>query len=116
MPTLALAVAPSAIRSCFHHFINHCTQQLLHPRVAGATAKNNGVQLFCGDGTGVSRVHGNPRGPAPGQNNLPLFLEPGDNFSYHTTKVAHNCLLADRFAKDERPVAADLALCASALA
>jgi 4-hydroxy-3-polyprenylbenzoate decarboxylase len=43
------------------------------------------------------------------QNNLPVFLEPEEKFSYHTTKVVHNCLVADRFPKDERPVAADLA-------
>ncbi|HWW84514.1 MAG TPA: hypothetical protein VNZ26_12985 [Vicinamibacterales bacterium] len=43
------------------------------------------------------------------QNNLPVFLEPEEKFSYHTTKVVHNCLVADRFAKEVRPVAADLA-------
>jgi 4-hydroxy-3-polyprenylbenzoate decarboxylase len=43
------------------------------------------------------------------QNNLPVFLGPEEKFSYHTTKVVHNCLLADRFPIEERPVAADLA-------
>jgi 4-hydroxy-3-polyprenylbenzoate decarboxylase len=42
------------------------------------------------------------------QNNLPVFLDANEKFSYHATKVIHNCLLADRFAPDERPVAADL--------
>lgn len=53
--------------------------------------------------------HGEIYFPHRAQNNLPLFLEPDEKFSYHTTKVVHNCLLADRFAKHERPVAADLA-------
>jgi 4-hydroxy-3-polyprenylbenzoate decarboxylase len=43
------------------------------------------------------------------QNNLPVFLLPDEKFSYHTTKVVHNCLVADRFSKEDRPVAADLA-------
>jgi UbiD family decarboxylase len=43
------------------------------------------------------------------QNNLPVFLEPEEKVTYHTTKVVHNCLLADRFAPEDRPVAADLA-------
>jgi len=43
------------------------------------------------------------------QNNLPVFLEPEEKFSYHTTKVVHNCLVADRFPTESRPVAADLA-------
>jgi UbiD family decarboxylase len=43
------------------------------------------------------------------QNNLPVFLDPNEKFSYHASKVVHNCLLADRFPIEERPVAADLA-------
>ncbi len=43
------------------------------------------------------------------QNNLPVFLDPEEKFSYHATKVVHNCLLADRFPPAARPVAADLA-------
>lgn len=43
------------------------------------------------------------------QNNLPVFLDQNEKFTYHASKVAHNCLLADRFPKPERPVAADLA-------
>jgi 4-hydroxy-3-polyprenylbenzoate decarboxylase len=42
------------------------------------------------------------------QNNLPVFLDPDEKFKYHTTKVVHNCLLADRFAPHERPIAASL--------
>ena len=42
------------------------------------------------------------------QNNLPVFLDPNEKFSYHASKVIHNCLLADRFSSDQRPVAADL--------
>ena len=53
--------------------------------------------------------HGEVEFPGQAQNNLPVFLDPGEKFSYHTTKVVHNCLLADRYAQGERPVAADLA-------
>jgi 4-hydroxy-3-polyprenylbenzoate decarboxylase len=42
------------------------------------------------------------------QNNLPVFLERDEKSNYQTTKVVHNCLLADRFPKHERPVAADI--------
>jgi UbiD family decarboxylase len=42
------------------------------------------------------------------QNNLPVFLDPNEKFTYHATKVIHNCLLADRFPVGERPVSADL--------
>lgn len=42
------------------------------------------------------------------QNNLPVFLDPNEKFTYHASKVVHNCLLADRFSKGERPIAADL--------
>lgn len=42
------------------------------------------------------------------QNNLPVFLDPDEKFTYHATKVIHNCLLADRYSKGERPVPADL--------
>jgi UbiD family decarboxylase len=43
------------------------------------------------------------------QNNLPVFLEPNEKFTYHASKVVHNCLLADRFPKEERPIAASFA-------
>lgn len=43
------------------------------------------------------------------QNNLPVFLDSDEKFTYHATKVIHNCLLADRFAPAERPVAATFA-------
>jgi hypothetical protein len=60
----------------------------------------------------ASRAH-----PHPGeiefagqpQNNLPVFLDPEEKFTYHATKVVHNCLLAHRIAPGARPVAADLA-------
>jgi 4-hydroxy-3-polyprenylbenzoate decarboxylase len=52
--------------------------------------------------------HGMVEFPGMAQNNLPVFLDPEEKFSYHATKTIHNCLLADRFAADERPVAADL--------
>ena len=42
------------------------------------------------------------------QNNLPVFLDPNEKFSYHASKVIHNCLLADRYSDAERPVPADL--------
>ena len=42
------------------------------------------------------------------QNNLPVFLDPNEKFSYHASKVIHNCLLADRFSASERPIAASL--------
>jgi 4-hydroxy-3-polyprenylbenzoate decarboxylase len=43
------------------------------------------------------------------QNNLPVFLDPNEKFTYHASKVIYNCLLADRFPTEERAVAADLA-------
>lgn len=43
------------------------------------------------------------------QNNLLVLLDPNLKFTYHASKVVHNCLLADRFPRTERPVAADLA-------
>jgi len=43
------------------------------------------------------------------QNNLPVFLDPNEKFTYHAAKVVHSCLLADRYAPSDRPVAADLA-------
>jgi UbiD family decarboxylase len=52
--------------------------------------------------------HGEVEFPGQAQNNLPVFLDPNEKFSYHATKVVHNCLLADRFPKDAGPVAADL--------
>jgi UbiD family decarboxylase len=53
--------------------------------------------------------HGEVEFPGRAQNNLPVFLDPEEKFTYHATKVIHNCLLADRYPKGERPVAADLA-------
>lgn len=41
--------------------------------------------------------------------NLAVYLDSTEKFSFHAKKVVHNCLLADRFAPDERPVAADFA-------
>jgi 4-hydroxy-3-polyprenylbenzoate decarboxylase len=52
--------------------------------------------------------HGEIYFPGQAQNNLPVFLDPDEKFTYHATKVIHNCLLADRFSKEDRPVAADL--------
>ena len=42
------------------------------------------------------------------QNNLPVFLDADEKFTYHATKVVHNCLLADRYPPGSRPIAADL--------
>lgn len=53
--------------------------------------------------------HGEIEFPGQAQNNLPVFLDPEEKFTYHATKVIHNCLLADRYPRGERPVAADLA-------
>ncbi len=53
--------------------------------------------------------HGEIEFPGMAQNNLPVFLDADEKFSYHATKVIHNCLLADRFPAAGRPVAADLA-------
>ncbi|MGH3493873.1 MAG: UbiD family decarboxylase [Sciscionella sp.] len=43
------------------------------------------------------------------QNILPIYLDAHERLSYHATKVVHNCLVADRFPKDQRPVPSDLA-------
>jgi 4-hydroxy-3-polyprenylbenzoate decarboxylase len=53
--------------------------------------------------------HGEIESAGQAQNNLPVFLDPDEKFTYHATKVIHNCLLADRFPPGQRPVAADLA-------
>ncbi|MHB1568695.1 MAG: UbiD family decarboxylase [Solirubrobacteraceae bacterium] len=53
--------------------------------------------------------HGEVRFANEPQNTLPVFLDPDEKFTFHAHKVVHNCLLADRFAPDERPVAADFA-------
>ena len=53
--------------------------------------------------------HGEIIFPGRPLNNLLVFLEPQEKFTYHATKVVHNCLLADRFPAGERPIAADLA-------
>jgi len=52
--------------------------------------------------------HGEIYFPGQAQNNLPVFLDPDEKFTYHATKVIHNCLLGDRFLGEDRPVAADL--------
>lgn len=52
--------------------------------------------------------HGTVEFPGMAQNNLPVFLDMDEKFSYHATKVVHNCLLADRFPSDARPIPADL--------
>lgn len=41
------------------------------------------------------------------QNILPVFLDANEKFSFKTTKVMHNCLLADRFPVDQRPKRSD---------
>jgi 4-hydroxy-3-polyprenylbenzoate decarboxylase len=43
------------------------------------------------------------------QNIIPVYLDEHERLSYHATKVVHNCLLADRFPADARPVASDFA-------
>jgi len=53
--------------------------------------------------------HGEIEFPGRAQNSLPVFLDQDEKFTYHATKVIHNCLLADRFSRGEAPVAADLA-------
>ncbi len=52
--------------------------------------------------------HGEIEFPGQAQNNLPIFLDPDEKFSYHATKVIHNCLLADRFPVGQRPIVASL--------
>jgi hypothetical protein len=58
---------------------------------------------------GLERYHGELCFENRAQNNLPVFLEPGEKITYHATKVVHNCLLPDRLAPAYRRVAADLA-------
>jgi 4-hydroxy-3-polyprenylbenzoate decarboxylase len=41
------------------------------------------------------------------QNILPVFLDADEKFSFKTTKVIHNCLLADRFSIEKRPKRSD---------
>lgn len=43
------------------------------------------------------------------QNILPIYLDSHEQLSYQATKVVYNCLIADRFAPDERPVPSDFA-------
>lgn len=43
------------------------------------------------------------------QNILPVYLDAHEQLSYHATKVVYNCLIADRFAPGQRPVASDFA-------
>jgi len=42
------------------------------------------------------------------QNILPIYLDAHERLSYHATKIVHNCLIADRFDKNERPTPSDL--------
>jgi 4-hydroxy-3-polyprenylbenzoate decarboxylase len=42
------------------------------------------------------------------QNILPVFLDPNEKFGFRVTKVIHNCLLADRYPVNERPLRSDL--------
>jgi UbiD family decarboxylase len=42
------------------------------------------------------------------QNALPVSLDADEKFSFHTTKVIYNCLLADRYPTAERPERSDL--------
>ena len=42
------------------------------------------------------------------QNILPVFLDPNEKFSFRVTKVIHNCLLADRYPDEKRPLRSDL--------
>jgi 4-hydroxy-3-polyprenylbenzoate decarboxylase len=53
--------------------------------------------------------HGEIHFPREPQNILPIYLDAHEQLSYHATKVVHNCLIADRFAKDERPTPSDFA-------
>jgi UbiD family decarboxylase len=41
------------------------------------------------------------------QNTLPVFLDASEKFSFKTTKVIHNCLLADHFTPEKRPKRSD---------
>jgi UbiD family decarboxylase len=52
--------------------------------------------------------HGEVYFEGQAQNSLPVYLDPNVKFTYHAFKVIYNCLLADRYPKDERPIAADL--------
>ncbi|MFL6073337.1 MAG: UbiD family decarboxylase [Mycobacteriales bacterium] len=53
--------------------------------------------------------HGEIHYPHEPYGNLALYLDQEEKFSYHAAKVVHNCLLADRFPADQRPVTADFA-------
>ncbi|WP_042420604.1 UbiD family decarboxylase [Streptacidiphilus anmyonensis] len=53
--------------------------------------------------------HGEAHFPGQPQNIIPVYLDEHERLSYHATKVVYNCLLADRFPVDERPVASDFA-------
>ncbi|MGW2251075.1 hypothetical protein ACWCXH_12835 [Kitasatospora sp. NPDC001660] len=53
--------------------------------------------------------HGEAHFPAQPQNIIPVYLDEHERLSYHATKVVYNCLLADRFPADQRPVASDFA-------
>jgi 4-hydroxy-3-polyprenylbenzoate decarboxylase len=52
--------------------------------------------------------HGEIYFPDEAMNSLPVFLSPSEKSVFKTTKVVHNALLADRFAKADRPVRSDL--------
>jgi 4-hydroxy-3-polyprenylbenzoate decarboxylase len=53
--------------------------------------------------------HGEIHFPYESQNILPIYLDAHEQLSYHATKVVHNCLIADRFDKDDRPTPSDFA-------
>jgi UbiD family decarboxylase len=66
-------------------------------------------QVVCAFASRAHPHHGEIYFEGQAQNNLPVFLDPQEKFTYHAAKVVHNCLLADRFPAAERPVAANLA-------
>jgi len=65
-------------------------------------------QIVWAFGSRAHPHHGEIYFEGQAQNSLPVFLDPNEKFTYHTTKVVHNCLLADRFPPGQRPMAADL--------
>ena len=56
-------------------------------------------------------LHGSVHFAGQPSGNLSVYLDPVEKMTYHVNKVVYNCLLADRFLPDERPVAADFAHC-----
>jgi 4-hydroxy-3-polyprenylbenzoate decarboxylase len=65
-------------------------------------------QIVWAFGSRAHPHHGEIHFEGQAQNSLPVFQDPNEKFTYHTTKVIHNCLLADRFPPGQRPMAADL--------